>query len=69
VRSQDVSRTDRRWLIAVVALFAVAAGAVFGAREVYRATAPHPQLSYLFRRVKYYANALLRQGRLKPTRR
>jgi hypothetical protein len=61
----DVRRTDSRWLAIGALVFALASGGIFAARELYRATAPHPHIEQLLRRTKYYANSLLRQGRLK----
>ena len=63
---EEVRRTDRRWLVIAVVVFAVAVSGVLLLREVYRATAPHPQVTTFLRRAKLYANSLLRQGRLKP---
>jgi hypothetical protein len=68
-RAQRPSRAGSRgWdaALAIAALvFVVASGGVFAARELYRATAPHPHIESFLRRTKYYANSLLRQGRLK----
>ena len=61
MRPREVTRTDKRWLVAVFAVFAVTVGSLLAAREVYRATGPHPQLAYVVRRAKFYANSLLRQ--------
>ena len=66
---KDVLRTDRRWLLTVTAVFAVTIGSLLGAREIYRATGPHPEVVVFVRRVKFYANSLLRQGRLKRSQR
>jgi hypothetical protein len=66
---EDVARSDRRWLVTVATVFAVTVGGLFGIRELYRATGPHPEVVVFVRRVKFYANSLLRQGRLKRSRR
>ena len=63
---EQIAHTDRRWLLVVVAIFAVSAGGLFAAREVYHATGPHPKVTLLVRRVKRYANSLLRQGVRRP---
>lgn len=47
--------------MAVFAVFAVTVGSLLLAREVYRATGPHPQIAFFVRRAKFYANSLLRQ--------
>jgi hypothetical protein len=65
VRPKEVTRTDRRWLLTVTVLFVVAVGSLLAAREIYRATGPHPHVVAFVRRVKFYANSLLRQGRFK----
>ena len=62
---KDIRRSDRRWFLTVTAVFAVTVGGLLGAREIYRATGPHPQVITFMRRLKFYANSLLRQGRLK----
>ena len=66
--ARDVARTDRRWLVMVAAVFSLTVGSLLGVREIYRATGPHPEIAVFVRRVKYYANGLLRQGRLKRHR-
>jgi hypothetical protein len=62
VRPKEVTRTDRRWLLTVTVLFVVTVGSLLASREIYRATGPHPHVAALVRRVKFYANSLLRQG-------
>jgi len=66
---KDVARSDRRWFLTVTIVFAVTVGGLLGAREIYRATGPHPEVIVFVRRVKFYANSLLRQGRLKRSQR
>jgi hypothetical protein len=66
---KDLARTDRRWLLTVTAVFVATVGSLLGVREIYRATGPHPELIVFVRRVKFYANSLLRQGRLKRSQR
>jgi len=65
-RDTEVARTDRRWLLIAVAVFAGSVGGLFAARAVYQATGPHPQVTLLVRRLKRYANSLLRQGMRRP---
>ena len=61
----EIRRADSRWLAIGALVFVISSGGVFAARELYRATAPHPHIETFLRRTKYYANSLLRQGRLK----
>jgi hypothetical protein len=60
-----VTRTDRRWLLAVTLVFGVTVGSLLAAREVYRATGPHPRIAAFVRRVQAHANSLLRLRRFK----
>jgi hypothetical protein len=64
----DIARSDRRWLLTVLAVFVATVGSLLGVREIYRATGPHPEVVVFMRRVKFYANSLLRQ-RLKRSQR
>ena len=57
----EVARGDRRWFLAAVLVFTGSVGGLFGAREIYHATGPHPEVTLLVRRLKSYANRLLRQ--------
>lgn len=61
-RAEDLARTDRRWFLAVVIIFTGSLVGLVAAREVFHATGPHPEVTLLVRRVKGYANRLLRQG-------
>jgi len=58
----EVARTDRRWFLAAALVFAGSLGGLLGAAQIYRATGPHPEGTLFIRRVKRYANSLLRQG-------
>ena len=58
---EEVKRSDRRWFLAALLVFTGSVGALFGAREVFRATGPHPEVTLFVRRLKSYANRLLRQ--------
>jgi hypothetical protein len=58
---EEVRRTDRRWFVAATVVFVGSFGGLLGAREVYHLTGPHPEVTLLIRRVKLYANRLLRQ--------
>ncbi len=65
MRPKEVTRTDRRWLLTATVVFVVSVASLLAAREIYRATGPHPHVVALVRRMKFYANSLLRQGRFK----
>ena len=56
----DVRRADSRWLVIGALVFVVTVGGLFAAREIYRATGPHPHVETVIRRSKFYANSLLR---------
>jgi hypothetical protein len=62
---EQIRRADRRWFVVAALVFAGSFAGLLGASELYRATGPHPQLVVFIRRVKFYANSLLRQGRLR----
>jgi hypothetical protein len=64
---EEVRRTDRRWFVTATVVFVGSFGGLLGAREVYHATGPHPEVTLFVRRVKLLANRLLRQ-RLKQQR-
>ncbi len=60
-RSKDeVARVDRRWILTAAVIFAGTLGGLFGAVALYRATGPHPEVTLFVRKVKLYANGLLR---------
>ncbi len=56
----DLARTDRRWFLAAAAVFAGTLALFLGARVVYQATGPHAEVTVFIRRIKTYANKLLR---------
>jgi hypothetical protein len=57
---EEVRNVDRRWFITAAAVFVGSLGGLLGAVGVYRATGPHPEITLVIRRVKRYANSLLR---------
>jgi hypothetical protein len=57
--AQEVARSDRRWLLAVIAVFAASMAVFFGAYQIYRATGPHPEVTLLLRRAKGVAKRIL----------
>ena len=65
MRPREVTRTDRRWLLTVTLVFGVTIGSLLAAREVYRATGPHPHIAAFIRRVQSHANGLLRFRRFR----
>jgi hypothetical protein len=58
----EVARADRRWLLLATFIFAGSLGASGAAIAIYRATGPHPAMAPVIRRMKLYANQLLRHG-------
>jgi hypothetical protein len=63
--SERVIRSDLGWFLIVLLVFTISIAGLAGAHAIYRATGPHPQVTVLVRRVKGYANRLIRLGRLK----
>ena len=59
-RDDDVARTDRRWFLAAAAVFTGSLALFLGARVLYQVTGPHPEVTVFIRRIKSYANKLLR---------
>ena len=66
---QRTVRSDRGWFLIVVLVFTISTGGLAGAYAVYRATGPHPEVTVFVRRVKGYANRILKVGRLRQPRR
>ena len=66
---QGTVRSDRGWFLIVVLVFATSIGGLVAGYAVYRATGPHPEVTVLVRRVKSYANRILKVGRLNQPRR
>src|SRR5207249_5499704 len=62
----EVARSDRRWFLAAAVVFAGSLGGLLGAAQIYRATGPHPDGTLFIRRIKRYANMLLRHGFRRP---
>ena len=56
----DVAHTDRRWFLAAAAVFVGSLALLLGARVIYQATGPHPEMTVFIRHLKSYANKLLR---------
>jgi hypothetical protein len=67
--SERVVRSDRGWFLIFLLVFMLSIGGLFGAHAIYRATGPHPRVTMFMRRVKGYANRLVRLGRLKQAQR
>ncbi|HJQ83167.1 MAG TPA: hypothetical protein VKA21_03765 [Candidatus Binatia bacterium] len=65
-RLDEDARVDRRWFIASAAVFVGSLGGLFGVHAVYRATGPHPEVTLFVRRIKLYANKLLRHRFRRP---
>ena len=63
--STRVIRSDRAWFLIFLLVFVLSLGGLFSVRAIYRATGPHPRVTLFVRRVKGYANRLVRLGRLK----
>jgi len=61
----QIIRSDRGWFVAVVLVFTITIGSLAGVHAVYRATGPHPEVTVFVRRLKGYANRLVRLGRLR----
>ncbi len=54
-----MARSDLRWLLAWTAVFAAAIFALMAARQVYRLTGPHPQMTVFIRKLKHHARWLI----------
>jgi len=65
-KTREVHNADRRWLLAAFAIFGGTGAVLLGARWLYRATGPHPEVTLLFRRVKVMARRLLPRIRRSP---
>ena len=67
-----VARSDVRWLLAWLAVFAASILALLAAHQVYRMTGPHPQMTVFIRKLKHHARWLIpglkgRRSELVPT--
>ena len=60
---REVVRTDRRWFLAALGVFAVSVASLLGAYGIYKATGPHPEMTLFLRRVKRIARRLVPQWR------
>lgn len=49
---------DMRWMLLTGAVFVVSLALLAGAYWAYRATGPHPQVMFAFRRMRYYSRWL-----------
>jgi hypothetical protein len=54
-----VARSDVRWLLAWLAVFAAAIMTLLAAHQVYRMTGPHPQVTVFIRKLKHHARWLI----------
>jgi hypothetical protein len=63
-RTEDeVARSDRRWLLAIIAVFTISLSTFFGAYQLYRVTGPHPEITLFLRRAKGLAKQILPRWR------
>ena len=63
---RETARSDRRWFLFTIAGAAALVVLIFGAREVYHWTGPHPKVTMLMRRVRGFARWVIphwRRGR------
>ena len=56
---QVVARSDVRWLLVWLAVFAASILTLLAAHQVYRMTGPHPQVTVLIRKLKHHARWLI----------
>jgi hypothetical protein len=56
---QVVARSDVRWLLAWLAVFAAAILTLLAAHQVYRLTGPHPHVTVFIRKLKHHARSLI----------
>ena len=55
----EVTRSDTRWLVAWLGVFAGMMLLVIGAHQVYRATGPHPAMTAFVRQLKHHSRWLI----------
>jgi hypothetical protein len=56
---ERVQRSDTRWLMAWLAVFAAATIGLLAAHQIYRITGPHPAVTAFVRSLKHYARWLI----------
>jgi hypothetical protein len=56
---ERVQRSDTRWLLAWIAVFAAATLGLLAAHQLYRFTGPHPAVTAFVRSLKHYARWLI----------
>jgi hypothetical protein len=56
---ERVQRSDTRWLMAWLAVFAAATIGLLAAHQIYRMTGPHPAVTAFVRSLKHYARWLI----------
>ena len=54
-----MTRSDTRWLVAWLGIFASMMLLVIGAQQVYRATGPHPEVTAFVRQLKHHSRWLI----------
>jgi hypothetical protein len=60
---RELVRSDRRWFLATVTVFAVSTAGLFALYGIYKVTGPHPEIAVLVRRVKGWARRILPRWR------
>lgn len=56
---ERAQRSDTRWLMAWLAVFAAATIGLLAAHQIYRITGPHPAVTAFVRSLKHYARWLI----------
>ena len=54
-----MARSDARWLLVWLAVFAASILGLLAAHQLYRLTGPHPQMTVLIRKVKHYTRLII----------
>ena len=55
----EVARSDARWLLAWIGVFAGSMLLIVVAHQVYRLTGPHPQVTAFIRQLKHHSRWLI----------
>ena len=55
----EVARSDVRWLLAWIGVFAGSMLLIVAAHQVYRLTGPHPQVTAFIRQLKHHSRWLI----------